>query len=410
MGRTGWTRLATVAAALGLVSLLSGCVVLDWTSSARRSTSSATSRSTFTVCASGSTGCGNWAARASPPLTGTGQVLLGVLVQDTASLPSSLTSTGPEALTFTPSPSYAAELERLEPGAGREAAGSASSPGVRLRRPASGASVGPRCKLPSTAPARRRRRAVPGPSSSTVVIGGVRVVSAVAPASRPVVCGPSTQGRCTTRCRRRVTPTDVWVICADDRLPGRAGPTRDLGVLNGAAASGPPGGVATLPFVVRYAGTATPAADFRLPRPRRCPAPPSRSRPHARAADRTARTQAQVAVGDPRRRQAGHVRRDPDGPAGERPDARRRPELPSPSLPGAARRAGRAPEADHDPAPTPLGEGRPAAGDRRPDRGHQGRAPPACSSSRAAPGSQGDQAGAAAGAGADEGGPQERRC
>ena len=53
------------------------------------------------------------------------------------------------------------------------------------------------------------------------------------------------------------------MICDDIGFQA-GGPTRDLGVLNGAVAGGPPGGVESLPFLVRYAGTATPAADFRL--------------------------------------------------------------------------------------------------------------------------------------------------
>ena len=97
---------------------------------------------------------------------------------------------------------------------------------------------------------------------SAVIIGGVRVVSAVAPASRPVVCGPA-KNMVYDEVQPPNDATDVWVICDDIGFQA-GGPTRDLGVLNGAVASGPPGGVESLPFLVRYAGTATPAADFRL--------------------------------------------------------------------------------------------------------------------------------------------------
>ena len=70
---------------------------------------------TLTVCASGSTGCADSISNL-PALPGTGQVLVGVRVQANVSVPA-FTSTGPEALTFTDSPSYAAELERLDPAA-----------------------------------------------------------------------------------------------------------------------------------------------------------------------------------------------------------------------------------------------------------------------------------------------------
>ena len=69
----------------------------------------------LTVCASGSTGC-NDGLSGLPALPGTGQILIGARVQADVSMPA-FTSSGPEALTFTESPSYAAELERLDPAA-----------------------------------------------------------------------------------------------------------------------------------------------------------------------------------------------------------------------------------------------------------------------------------------------------
>ena len=73
----------------------------------------------------------------------------------------------------------------------------------------------------------------------------------MAPASRPVVCGPSlTQAYDEVNDEAQMPPpvneVDVWVICADsgDTVPSTVSrPTRDLGILGGALASGVPGGV-----------------------------------------------------------------------------------------------------------------------------------------------------------------------
>ena len=58
-GGRRWFRLAAVAAVLGLVTLASGCAVVSgFGLIGQQERSSATSRPPFTICASGSTGCG----------------------------------------------------------------------------------------------------------------------------------------------------------------------------------------------------------------------------------------------------------------------------------------------------------------------------------------------------------------
>ena len=210
----------------------------------------------FTACASGSTGRSPLGSSGVPAVSGTGQILLGFIVH-TTSLPSSFTSTGPEALTFTESPSYSAELQRGFPApAGSRWQGFISQAvDYQTATGPQSFTVELRYKL------RRGADGAPfqGDVDTVIVVGG-RAVSATAPASRPVVCGPSTRELFDEVPGPAV---DVWVVCDDNGFQiGQ--PTRDLGVVNGAVASGATGGVATLPFLVRYEGTATPAADFRL--------------------------------------------------------------------------------------------------------------------------------------------------
>jgi hypothetical protein len=182
---------------------------------------------------------------------------MGVRVQDEMVLPSSLTSTGPEALAFSQSPSYAAELQRLDP----------AEPGTRWHGFISAVTNYSTASGPQSVTLDLRlnlgRGAGGGPFPSPLEIElnvGMRAVSAAAPGSRAVVCGPSLRALYDEDPSAAV---DVWVICADS---GNGSTTfiRDLGVLDGAAGSGPPGGVEVVPFVVRYVGTSIPAADFRL--------------------------------------------------------------------------------------------------------------------------------------------------
>jgi hypothetical protein len=255
------TRLAAAVAALAVVPLLSGCVAfLAGSLHGNRPQDEVIGDVplTLTVCASGSSGNCPPGISGVPAVSGTGQILLGLRLPDQVTMPSSFTSTGPEALAFTESLSYAAELQRLDP----------AEPGTRWRgfisavanyATASGPqsiTLEPRLKL--------GRGADGGPFGNELLWEdriGARAVHAAAPGSRPVVCGPSLT---TIHDEDPSMAVDIYVICTDDggRLSG--GSVRDLGVLNGASGSGPPGGVEVVPFAVRYAGTGTSAADFRL--------------------------------------------------------------------------------------------------------------------------------------------------
>ncbi len=267
MGRRGRIRLVAVVAALCIVPLMAGCVVLRTVGLGPQQDVIGDFPVTITACASGSAGCDQNGLSGVPALTGTGQILLAVLADENTSIPSSLVSTGPEALAFAPSPSYAAELQRLDPappgkrwlGFISQAVDFQAGTGpqaftvnflMRLRRGADGA------------PFSGRLGGSGGQGLATITAVGVRAVSPAGPASRPVACGPSLY-----KLHDEVPPPstgdDVWVICADSTSDSNE-VARDLGVLDGAVATGQAGGVETLPFLVRYAGPATPAADFRL--------------------------------------------------------------------------------------------------------------------------------------------------
>jgi hypothetical protein len=239
------------------VPLLSGCVVFKSLSLGPQAEVIGDYPVTIAICASGSTDCASLGSSGIPALPGTGQVLVGLRLPSNVTIPSPFTSTEPEALAFTESPSYAAELQRLAPAA----------PGTRwvgfISAVANYAtSTGPQA---FTLELRHRlgRGAdgspFPSPLQTDLHIGA-RTVSAAAPGSRPVVCGPSL----TTLFDEDPSVTvDTYVICSDNQVEYSA-VTRDLGVLNGARGSGPPGGLAAIPFSVRYDGTAVSTADFRL--------------------------------------------------------------------------------------------------------------------------------------------------
>ena len=56
---------------------------------------------------------------------------------------------------------------------------------------------------------------------------------------------------------------DVWIICADSTYT-IDNATSDLGILRGAAGSGPPGSLASVPFALRFAGAERDPLEFRL--------------------------------------------------------------------------------------------------------------------------------------------------
>jgi hypothetical protein len=296
-GRSGWIRLAAVAALVGLVPLLSSCVALNSIAIGPQVDVVGDMQVTIRGCASGSAACPNGLSGA-PALPGTGQVLLGIRVQDNVSLPSSFTSTGPEALAFSASPSYAAELERLAPApAGSHWLGFISAV-VDYSN-----TSGPQ-SFPAKFLYKLRRGADGSPFSgqftTSLFIGG-RMVTAAAPASRPVVCGPTL----TALYDEDPSPaTDVLGICEDSSVAATT-VTHDLGVLGAPSASASPGDLATLPFTLRFAGSATPLADFRLSAASTLPGALFAVTPDSLIPATNGTSTALVAVGVPVRARAG---------------------------------------------------------------------------------------------------------
>jgi hypothetical protein len=248
--------MVAAVAAVVLLPLLSGCVIIRAFTLGPQEAVIGDFPVTFEVCASGSAGCP--AETDDPAVTGTFQVLLAVKAPDAATIPSSLVSTAPAGVTFTSNPSYAAEVQRFFP----------AEPGARwlgfISQPIDYATNGGPQSFALRVPYGLQRGADGGPFSGPLkgaFLVGARSVSPAGPATRPVACGDS------PALHDELPPPqsgdDVWIICVDYSA-GFTAATRDLGVLDGATASGPAGDVETLPFRVRFAGIATAAADFRL--------------------------------------------------------------------------------------------------------------------------------------------------
>ncbi len=243
---------AAVAAAVGLVSLLSGCVSFTAISSLEQIDAIGDKPIEFTGCASGSPGC-DLGFSSAPALSGTGQVLVGVLVPRDTRLPDSLTS----SLSFSESPSYAAELQRLSPAPAGAAWRGFISATINYNTASTAQTFTVRLLFrllrgPDGSP-------YSGPFETTSVVGG-RAVTPTAPASRPVSCGPS------LRALYDDDPsptTDAWNICEDANAYSKS-QVRDLGILSGAGASAVQGGLASMPFTVRYTGPPTSQITFRL--------------------------------------------------------------------------------------------------------------------------------------------------
>jgi hypothetical protein len=247
-------RWAAIVAAAGLVPVLSGCVGISSISSLEQIDVIGDKPIQFTACASGSPGCKGFGFSGAPAVTGRGQILVGAQVPRNTRLPASLTS----SVTFSESPSYAAELQRLSPApAGATWRGFISLP-INYDAMSSAQSFTVRLlyalqRAPDGAP-------YTGPFETTYVVGG-RTVTATAPPERPVSCGPSLR----TLYDDDPSPTtDAWNICEDSGGSSSSSTLRDLGILSGASATAAQGGLATMPFTVRYVGAPTSQATFRL--------------------------------------------------------------------------------------------------------------------------------------------------
>ena len=296
MRRPRSIRLLVAAGLAGAAALTSGCVGLSGISIGPQADVIGDFPVTLTVCASGSTGCVDSISNL-PALPGTGQILVGVRVQANVSVPAFM-SPGPEALAFTDSPSYAAELERLDPAAPgthwvglisavtnySNTAGPQSVVVPLAYRLGQGADGSP----------------FPGPLATEFVVGG-RGVTAASPGSRPVSCGASLS----TVFDEDPSPTnDVYAICKDAG-GGVTSVVRNLGVLAGAPANGSPGGLAAVPFTLRFAGSAFSLARFVLTATTTLPGASLGVTPGDLAPATDSDSQALVAVGIPAGARAG---------------------------------------------------------------------------------------------------------
>ena len=111
-GRKG-IRLVAAAALAGVATLASGCAVVSGFGLIGQAEVVGDVEAPTTICASGSTGCGNGFSGLTA-IDGSGQLLVGLRAKDEVAFPATLTSVSP-AVTFTASPTYTAELQRLSP-------------------------------------------------------------------------------------------------------------------------------------------------------------------------------------------------------------------------------------------------------------------------------------------------------
>ena len=250
MNGFGGRRRAILALVLAPVAvvLVSGCTALRFVGANQQDVIGKV-RVVVSLCASkGTADCPNGNS-GLPALSGTGQILIGFEIPASAIPPASFSSTDPGAtLAFADNPRYASELQRLDPaGAGRKWVGylsatasyaETSGPQSMVVEPEFGLAQGADGSPFAT------------PFAYRVVAGG-RAVQATTPESRPVSCGTS------------LTAFNDAGICVDASLPLAVTGTRDLGIVAGARDAAR-GTLATVPFVVGYAGSATPGADFAL--------------------------------------------------------------------------------------------------------------------------------------------------
>jgi hypothetical protein len=235
------------------------------------------------LCASGSTGCGNGTSGLIA-VDGAGQLLVGIRTPVGLAAPATLTSASGPAVTLTASPTYTAELQRLAP----------ASPGTRwsgyISQTLTYTTGGPqKVTLKLVYPLIRGADGSPfqGPVQAEIR-NGSRLVTPTAPEARPVTCGSSL----TTVNNQDTT------ICADGSAGFGIG-TRDLGVLAAAAETTVQGGLASLSFPIRFAGPASPQADFALSASSTLPGALFAVTPDAYLPPADGSAQARVAVGVP---------------------------------------------------------------------------------------------------------------
>ncbi len=242
-------RWSLVGAGALLVPLLSGCAVL---SSVGFGGTTGLPTHSVQICASGQTGaypCRDKGNSGLDATSGFRQLVLGVQIPAGVGAPETLVTQAPASLQFTPSPGYAAELQRLQPApAGRRCVGWIS-PSFNYDA-ANDSYEGQR--LVVSAEWRLPRGADGAPYAQGTItsdwVVGVRNVTSVATATRPVACGTSL-----TTANRDVDDASSpgFTYCLDSSVSVTSAAS-DLGVVTtGARATGSPGSLVTMPFILR---------------------------------------------------------------------------------------------------------------------------------------------------------------
>ncbi|MGE0029208.1 MAG: hypothetical protein AB7O78_09115 [Thermoleophilia bacterium] len=246
MRQAPWRSL--LVAGVAAIPLLSGCAILQ--PGGNGSGGLGTTLPRLSICASGpgSNQCADKGAINLDATSGLRQLLLGVQIPADVGAPATIVTDPPEAVTFTSSPGYTAELQRLQPAPnGRKWVGWISPAlnystdnGLPQRL-----SLGPAFVLPHAADG--------SPSTADTLatnwVVGIRNLTSVALPERPVACGDSL----TTAVKDFDHPTQPgFTYCADSQIAMSTPSGFDYGVVaTGARASGLPGTVVTMPFILR---------------------------------------------------------------------------------------------------------------------------------------------------------------
>jgi hypothetical protein len=246
--RRRWLGRAAASIAIAAVTLLlSGCVRL-LTVSGTQSPLDVVAV-TVEVCATGSApDCPRGAINLDAS-TGIGQVMLGFRIPEASDPPAGFESSDPAGVvSFSRSPTFDAELERLSPaGSGRRWAGYLSAP-VNFT-----AGAGPQ-RFTATARFTLRQGADGAPFTTPFgyrVVAGSRVVGPSRPPNRDVACGASALDAGAADASSVCVNSPPLAALASDLTVA----TRDAGVLaTGAVATAAPGALAALPFTVAYSG------------------------------------------------------------------------------------------------------------------------------------------------------------
>jgi hypothetical protein len=254
---TNLRRAATLPALALIAITLGGCAVFGVTPAALQAGTIGDVTVHLDVCASA---IGSCPSDGSSDADQSGnsydlQMLLGFLVPDGADAPAAFDSSSGPAATFARNDSYSTGLEQLSAApAGFHWIGYSATTTYHWHY-----ANGPATEFTAD-PAFHPRAATDGspfrgPFTFRAVVG-IRAIDGTVPLASAVNCTgshASTQTICDDESDTTRLKTDLSL------------PTRELGVLSaGAAATSAPGGTVSVPFTLRYAGAATPAAKFSL--------------------------------------------------------------------------------------------------------------------------------------------------